>query len=86
METKIVVKEVKSKDGKKTFKTYKVVDSENHNRLIDAVICKSVDKKMVDTLNECNKATVTGNITINTTGFEFPKAFVKTIDSVEKIN
>ena len=82
---KVIVKEVKSKDGKKTFKTYKIVDEENNGKLVDAVMCKSIKSSMLDTLNECKKATVTGIAHINHNGFEFPKAFITSIEKVEKI-
>lgn len=85
MEVTIIVKDVQSKDKKKSFKTYKVVDKENGGKLTDTVMCKTIDPKMKALLDDCKKAKVVGDISINTTGYEYPKAFVRSIDSVEKI-
>lgn len=82
---RIVVKEVQSKDKKKTFKTYKVVDEDNKGKLVDCVMCKSVAPEMKAKLDDCVKAEINGDISINNTGYEFPKAFIRSIESVEKI-
>ena len=36
-------------------------------------------------LDDCVKAEINGDISINNTGYEFPKAFIRSIESVEKI-
>ena len=82
---KIVVKDCTSKDGKKKFKTYKLVDEENGGRLTDCVMCKTINATQLEELNSCKKAWVAGDISINTTGYEYPKAFIRSLNSVEKI-
>lgn len=82
---KIIVKNGQTKDGKKKFKVYKLVDEENGGKLVDCVMCKSISSVMIEELSVCNKAKVTGDISINLYGYEYPKAFVRQIDSVEKI-
>ena len=82
---KILVKDCQSKDGKKKFKTYKLVDEENGGRLTDCVMCKTIGSVYLEELSFCKKAYITGDISINTSGYEYPKAFIRSIDSVEKI-
>lgn len=81
---KIISRKVKSQDGKQEFDTFKVVDEENHNRLVDGVLCKSVDDKYKKELVKNGKSLVTGDIQIDRNGFEYPKAFIRTITSIEK--
>ena len=81
----VVQRNVETKDKKKKFDVFKIIDEENGGRKVDTVMCKSVDNAMLAELRECNKAYITGNITVNRTQFEYPKAFVRTIDTVEKI-
>lgn len=83
---RMIIREVTTKDSKKTYKSYKIVDEDNRGRLVDCVMCKTISGVMLEELSVCNKAKVTGDITINTTGYEFPKAFVRQITSVEKIS
>lgn len=84
-EFKVLVKDGETKDGKKKFKYYRIVDEKNNNKLVDTVMCKSVKSAMVDELNLCKKAVVTGIMHINNNGFEFPKAFITSIEKIEKI-
>ena len=83
-EVKILVKNATTNDGRK-FKTYKLVDEANNGKLIDCVMCKSIEASKFDELSKCNKAVVQGDISINY-NYEFPKAFVRTIEEVTKIN
>lgn len=83
-EVKILVKNATTKDGRK-FKSYKLVDSDNNGKLIDCVMCKSIEASKLDELSKTNKAVVEGDISINY-NYEFPKAFVRSIDRVTKIN
>lgn len=88
METKkykIIVKECTSKDGKKTFNTYKLVDEENGGRLVDCVMCKSISATAKEQLDSVHKAYVEGDISINRGGYEYPKAFIREIVNIEKI-
>lgn len=83
---KILIKrDVKTKDGKKTFDSYTLVDEENGGKKIDTVVCKSVDPTKLKELRECNKAYITGDISVNMFGYEYPKAFIRSIDTIEKI-
>lgn len=81
---KVIVRSVKSRDGKQTFFAYKVVDEEDHCKLIDGVICKTVDTAKLEQLQANKKSVITGDISINREGYEYCKAFIRTIDSVEK--
>ena len=45
----------------------------------------SVAPEMKAKLDDCVKAEINGDISINNTGYEFPKAFIRSIESVEKI-
>lgn len=82
MEAKIIVKSMKTKDGKKTFKSYKLVDENNNGKLVDCVICKSVAKDMLTKIDEKHKCVVVGDISINY-NYEYPKAFIRSIESVK---
>lgn len=82
MEAKIIVKTMKTKDGKKTFKSFKLVDDNNNGKLVDCVICKTVSKDMLAKIEEKHKCVVIGDISINH-NYEYPKAFIRSIDSVE---
>lgn len=84
-EVKIVVKDCKSKDGKKEFKSFKLVDTENGGKLIDCVMCKSIEATKLAELSGAHKAIVEGDISINN-NYEYPKAFVRSLDKVIKIN
>lgn len=84
MEAKIIRKEATTRQGKK-FNAYKLVDEEKGGKLIDCVICKSVDPSMLGKLSACNKAGVIGDIEINDYSYEFPKAFVRSLEAVTKI-
>ena len=84
VEYKIISRKVKSTDGKQEFDTFKVVDEENHNRLVDGVLCKSVDDKSKKQLIENGKSVVAGDIQIDRNGFEYPKAFIRSITSIKK--
>lgn len=81
---KVIVRNVKSRDGKQTFFAYKVVDDEDHGKLVDGVICKTVEASKLEELQANGKSVITGDITINREGYEFCKAFIRTIDSVTK--
>lgn len=83
---KIVLREVSTKDGKKKFKTFKFVDEENKGKLIDCVICKGVEDGAIEMLNSCNKASIEGDVAVDRCGYEYPRAFVRTISNVVKIN
>lgn len=80
---KIIVKDCKSKDGKKEFKTFKLVDEANNGKLVDCVMCKTIDPAMRAELEKHHKANVEGDISISE-NYEYPKAFVRTITKVEK--
>lgn len=82
---KIIVKDCKSKDGKKEFKTYKLVDEDNNKKLVDCVMCKSIDPAMKAELDKHHKAYVIGDIEINNNAYEYPKAFIRQITNVEKV-
>lgn len=84
MAVRILVKNCKSKDGKKAFKSYKLVDDENNGKLIDCVMCKSIEASKMDELNKCVKAEIEGDYSINH-GYEFPKAFIRSITSITKL-
>ena len=81
MEAKIIVKDCKSKDGKKSFKTFKLVGE--NGKLIDCVMCKSIEASKRAELESFYKAKVVGDISINY-NYEYPKAFVRSLEQVEK--
>ena len=83
---KIIVREVTTKDGKKKFKTCKFVDEENKDKLIDCVLCKSVEDSTRDELYSCDKAQIRGDVSVDRYGYEYPRAFVRTITQIVKIN
>lgn len=85
-EFKIIVKEVTTKDGKKKFKSFKFVDDENKGRLIDCVICKSVDDGALDIISSSKKVKVTGEVYVERNAYEYPKAFVRKATNVVVIN
>lgn len=80
MEAKIIVRSVKGKDGRK-FNTFKLVDNDNHGKLVDCVICKTVSEEAINKLVKSGKAIVKGNISISN-NFEYPKAFIRSLDEV----
>lgn len=81
---RIIPKQVTTKD-KKTFTAFKLVDDDNNGRLIDCVMCKGVKADQISEIAECHKAEITGEVQISQ-NYEFPKAFVKSIDSIKKIS
>ena len=81
---KIIIRTVKTKDGKKTFKSYKLVDEENNGKLVDCVMCKTISVEQKAVLDSMHKAEVSGDISINF-NYEYPKAFVRTITDIVKI-
>ena len=83
MEAKIIVRDCKSKDGKKSFKSYKLVDEANNGKLIDCVMCKTIAPEAINALNANHKSKVVGDISINH-NYEYPKAFIRSLDFVEK--
>lgn len=83
---KIIVREVTTKDGNKKFKTFKFVDEENKGKLIDCVLCKDVEEGPRKMLNSCNKAQVDGEVYVERHSYEYPRAFVRSISQVVKIN
>lgn len=85
-EFKIIVREVTTKDGKKKFKSFKFVDEENQRRLIDCVICKSVDDGTLDIISSSKKVKVTGEVHVERNAYEYPKAFVRKATNVVVIN
>lgn len=84
MRAKIIVKDCKTKDGKKSFKSYKLVDETNNGKLVDCVMCKSIDSVALAELNATHKAVIEGDISINH-NYEYPKAFIRSIDKVENV-
>lgn len=80
----VLVKDCKTKDGKKSFKSYKIVDNDNGGKLVDCVMCKTIDSKMKAELDTMYKAKIKGDISISH-NYEYPKAFVRTIDEIEKV-
>ena len=83
MEAKIIVKTVKTKDGKKTFKSFKLVYENNNGKLVDCVMCKSIDETMKAKLEKTHKAVVVGDISISN-NYEYPKAFIRSIEDVKE--
>lgn len=77
---KVVVRNVKGKDGRK-FNTFKIVDEDNHGKLVDCVICKSVPEAVIKQITEAKKCFVKGDISINN-NFEYPKAFIRSVTEV----
>lgn len=77
---KIIVRSVKGKDGRK-FNTYKIVDEENHGKLVDCVMCKSVGDETVKKITEAKKCFIKGDISISN-NFEYPKAFIRSVTEI----
>lgn len=75
----LVVKEVKSKDGR-AFKVVKVVG--DHDRLIDGVFCKAVDDETRAAVLKNSVCKIKGNVSIDTQNFKYPKAFIRYIDEI----
>lgn len=81
---KVLVRDGQTKDGKKKFKSFKIVDEERQGKLVDCVMCKSIDDEKMSRLSKTHKAYITGDINISY-NYEYPKAFVRQIDDIKEI-
>lgn len=77
----LVSKEITAKNGDK-FKTYKMVDENNGNKLIDLRFRREADPSVLD---DCKKAYITVESYNIAKNYEFPRAYAGKIITVEKI-
>ena len=83
-ESKIIVKMIKTEN--KSFNSYKLV--QENGELIDLRMCQSVDNSEIKLLNDCKKAIIQYDIedlSINSTKWEFPRAYIKNFKFIKKI-